>query len=1651
MKGRRLSKGVSTERQPETAPVLTHKQQGPHTWGRMAVFWMILVLQMFQGEASNPGPSIAVVNPTGVMGKSSLLAGLGADIICISETHLSAEGVPQFKKELHFAANKMKLSHGWPAPKRSNTVGAIGGRPKGVGFATNYPVRAHSPEWPNEVQQEARLHVASFHVGNQWVTGGLAYGYAELPQTIPTKQATNSLIHHLSEAVVHNCRGRRFVAGDWNQPLEDIECVKQWEDLGWKEVQQWAKENLHQVPIATCKKSTVRDFLFLSPEFLEDLEGVEVGWDNFADHATLIAHFRNFASSPKVPIWRKPAAVEWSLGTADTSSIGSAQPAQTWTDWYKQVWHDIETAQNNHTTSTGHTPLSEHQLGRASVFEVKWVDPDTTPLKPARRGDFQSALGGGHQGHTWRVKQVRRLQRMARLASTDLHTSNSKQHLLDLWRAILKAPGFDGGFTEWWNKKDKILPMAPSSIGAGLPQVAQVQGLYEEMAIEVRRLEESIGKQRKQGAAQRRQANRHIVFRDIRAEAAAPVSTLVRQRTFLVQRIEADGRMIVDKPDQVLPDQPVSIGGIPLQFQWDGDFFVGGHDVEVAEGQHLQQFEFIGELHEMFQQFRNEWEPRWNKHMERIPATWDTLEEFGRRMLPSGVWDFPDLTVAMWKDSLRKKKKHTATGSDGVSRADLLALPDEISEKMVEMFNRLEGGEDWPEQLVVGLINSLEKCVGAQTVAQYRPITILPVAYRNWSSIRARQALQHISRLAPHGLLGNMPAKTTSQAWHQLQQLIEAAQMDDQEVAGCTVDLVKCFNLLPRRPIEAMARHLGIKEGIVVAWHSYIQRLERRFVIRGGTGGPIRSVTGYPEGCPLSVVAMAITNMICHRWMEVRMPQISIFSYVDDWQSLASSALEALQSYREIEAFCKLLDIDIDGRKSFCWCTHAEGRKQLKQEISVKWHCRELGGHLNFTKCRTNYTVVERIQNVQPCWSKLARSSAPQAQKKQAIKQGIWPKALHGSAIVHIGHHHFSQLRTGMMRGLHIGTRGANPQIQWSLIDSVEYDPEYFVLWDSVVHYRRYGNADLMHPVLNKLSQGETMPTPGPAAVMLRRLHSIGWHWLRDGLCLDHHEMLVDLLGANKAEIKHRMRIAWQVHASHQVSHRDTFQGLPEADFDLTMEGFDLLEAADRGLLRCALNGTKFTNDALVHMGKVPHVGCSFCGDEDSQFHRHWQCRAFETSRREVLPLVDSTPVHLPKAFYNHGWLPRSPVWWKMKQELLQVPDTHMEFQITDEQLDQLPSEVHLFTDGSCIHPTIPSERVATWAVCVGGFADTQTFWTISSGGVPGWNQTVIRGEIMAAISALTFAIVHQRKVWLWVDNAEVVSKLRKGASAMMQTSEAANADLWQHLGNLLNRAGELFQGVVKVDSHQTPHHADTWTTVWAIQGNTHADKAAEQARQLLPPSLWHTWQTLTSHQTFLRALREKTHKMFVDIGSQAISWFQSQGVAEVGVEPRVPVHFAERSWPFFLGLTADMIDVNLRWPGCEKFFTWVASLDDEGETRMVTWHQVYVDFLLQSDFGGLLYKNRKWTQIASPAALQSFGSNTRALARYIQEVGKDIGCTVPIRHQRPMSHTLYFWAGCVEVVWSQERWERVEQYFLDRGSPPYRKVHQLFELPVRW
>jgi ribonuclease HI len=242
-----------------------------------------------------------------------------------------------------------------------------------------------------------------------------------------------------------------------------------------------------------------------------------------------------------------------------------------------------------------------------------------------------------------------------------------------------------------------------------------------------------------------------------------------------------------------------------------------------------------------------------------------------------------------------------------------------------------------------------------------------------------------------------------------------------------------------------------------------------------------------------------------------------------------------------------------------------------------------------------------------------------------------------------------------------------------------------------------------------------------------------------------------------------------------------------------------------------------------------------------------------------------------PKCTYLHGWFVETAEDKTFRQTLLSIPDTSGQF----EHISNVPEVLHCFTDGSGHSPNQKTLRLVTWSVCVATFADHE-FEPLAAGGLPGLLQTVLRGELTAAISACKAALAFNKPFYIWTDCQVVFDRIQQYAErhSTQPSPKQKDRDLWSNLFSLMQVCchKNLFQKVLKVTSHQEETQFSHLVDAWAARGNDAADETAAEAFELLPQAVLVAHVKL-KHKTALRyAACRALHTMFVDIGKRVVA-----------------------------------------------------------------------------------------------------------------------------------------------------------------------------------
>ena len=241
-------------------------------------------------------------------------------------------------------------------------------------------------------------------------------------------------------------------------------------------------------------------------------------------------------------------------------------------------------------------------------------------------------------------------------------------------------------------------------------------------------------------------------------------------------------------------------------------------EIPADLGGTIRQTVVHSSVEDILNAFHQEWAPRWQRVQNLEGSQWQQVLDFVKLRLPTKEWHFPSWDADAFRRVVRRKKVKAAVGADGITRGDLLALPTCAVDRMIHFLEVAETKADWPHQLTVGIVNSLEKTPGSLEVTGFRPIVVYPFLYRVWSSFRSKQFLQQFLSFAPVGLRGGLPGCQAKSIWFEIAVCLEHSHQVGNSTIGIVADLVKAFNAIPRMPVYALLHHLGVPDWVIKTW-----------------------------------------------------------------------------------------------------------------------------------------------------------------------------------------------------------------------------------------------------------------------------------------------------------------------------------------------------------------------------------------------------------------------------------------------------------------------------------------------------------------------------------------------------------------------------------------------------------------------------------------------------------------------------------------------------------------------------------------------------------------------------------------------------------------------------------------------------------------
>ena len=1641
------------------------------TWGfcRWPARWLgilMLGLSLRIGEASLPGPAcqssedpvktfrLGVCNANGIADKAHFFGDLQEDLWCVSETHLTITGRRTFSQLMKRHAPQYPFAvFGHDVLPRSEVSDV--GRWSGVGVVSSWPTHRLPHDWSPALHSTGRLCVSTSFIHGHWISGCVVYGTPTGPTHGNARHKTNCLLQAALTRVLQ-LSGPRFLGGDFNHDHDRLEVVDVIRRLGFVDIQ-----DLHQCrngvsPVATCRGKTRRDFLFVSPELACMFVSCNVhDWD-WTDHSSLVATFQCSSLDFECFPWPRPDPIDWTkFSNRPPSPLVSFSETPDVSQTYADFWNGTECQVQQLARKRG-KPLPDRCFGRGQRRGPSKTTFQVTPLRAGRSGDLRpSFLGFSHVHRQW-FRQLRRLESYCRLVRHGVHTWDSMEHCAYLWNSILGANGFRLDFASWWVSQGYVsvyncrVPLIP-------PRIDDSRRLLQAFTEIVRDFEKHLQSQQRFKSKISKASGLGALYKEVRRDPPEPVSLLVQSTIARVAAVDHDTVALEFAQDTVWDDAlPLRHQGRDLQPLVVTPDKVWCDDVSgVSTGDIVAQTRCTGKLSDIFQAFHEQWRCRWLKHPSVEPSQWEQILAFADGTLRPVESSSPVLSVCRLRELIKIKNRRSASGLDGVSISDLRALDTNQSLGLLSLFARAECDGTWPEQCMAGSVQSLAKVPNPQGPGDFRPVTVLSLVYRLWSSLHSRHWLRILAPSLDADLCGNRPSHSPADIWQVVLRDVAEAHSTDGLACGFVVDLVKAYNTLPRYPVLYASKRLGIGQATLVGWSGALSQICRHFGVRNSFSSGLLSTTGLPEGCGLSCLGMLVLDLLLHRWMVALHPSIRTLTFVDNWEIILQSADWLEASFEQLGTFVRLLDLELDRKKTFFWSTCKAHRALLRSTGKpAQLTTRDLGAHIAYTKQLSNHYLTPRILALESFWDRLLNACGSHDQKVRIVLTAAWPRAFHACSAAVLGRRFMDGVRTKCLRALKLSKPGASPWLQFAL-EPDGVDPLMYVVWSTLRDYRSHRLASLVGGVGLEHVDSRSPFLPGSVAeILFQRIHCLGW-MVRSDQEVEDRFGVFHLRDIPLQELSFRVHWAWTSVVARQVSHRESFIGFDQVDRQLTMEGLREFEEYDQGILRRHLNGTTITNSSTCYWSDTGDASCQLCGGLDSMDHRLWHCPASASFRGRLPPVVLDFVHRFPEVLSTHGWTLASPFLDKWISALLELPSE------VPPSVFPLPEGgiVDLFVDGSCLWQDQSRYRLASWAVVLSaplsfchGFGNCTV---LSAQPLSGVLQSAYRAELMALRVACCYAAEAKAHARVWTDCQSVLSRflaLTQGNKSLAPNSP--HADLWHGILESLRGCPGGKVEVIKVPAHQSLETAQDAFENWIYTGNTVADEAARQANANRPPDFWALWEC---HMKAVERNRQLGHWVRQHIVRVARFWTNA---SEAPMTPKTAPMIRRKRlppciWPgrLFGQLEGSAFSKVFGRRFQQVVASWFDSVWEDGaEVAWVSFAQLYILYQQQCLDCGVVKVANRWQVVAevdgfTPEQFR-FSSLCKWFRLMLQALFKSASLRVYTCTTRPRSRYLQCHIGCLAVPLKPALLEQVEQWLSDVLLRPIRGGGIRLELP---
>ena len=369
-------------------------------------------------------------------------------------------------------------------------------------------------------------------------------------------------------------------------------------------------------------------------------------------------------------------------------------------------------------------------------------------------------------------------------------------------------------------------------------------------------------------------------------------------------------------------------------------------------------------------EFRNAWMPFFCGSGHPV-VTPDQFLGFIGHLLPQEPYlDLPGITGRDLQEVARVKKS-TAGGLDGWAWNEIKALPLPWFSGLAILLELVESTGIWLQGLLDAHIAMIPKADGDSTPQGQRPLSVLPVVYRLWASLRLGHLREWVEGWLPKSVysLGNglSSVEASYSTALDIEEVLAGTGGDQLHVT--VADVIKSFDTVDRSILDCALGRLGLPDWFRKVYFSFHSQVRLRFKLGAGLGEPWCRDGGIPQGCPLSMVFIVALYVPWCRHLDA-LPNVKPQLYADNLKSSAVRPRALFESARFTAQYVRSVGQDVSPGKCVLLNTSKSVRRAMKLwDVAgdggfwkVQLDVRDLGGHLDFTLRARAGTLFDTVR-----------------------------------------------------------------------------------------------------------------------------------------------------------------------------------------------------------------------------------------------------------------------------------------------------------------------------------------------------------------------------------------------------------------------------------------------------------------------------------------------------------------------------------------------------------------------------------------------------------------------------------------------------------------------------------------------------------------